>query len=121
MSDLDLDGVSNSSSIFSRDLRRDYEFYVKKQLDKINFNKIFDDLIEKQVICPNILEIMDLGYRWCCLKGYLQEIPVLKKFYENEKCQCGKCTCGNSFYDYLECITLIQYVVSKKSFSCLFI
>lgn len=112
----DDDGHSSKSSIrYVRDLRKEYEIYIRTRLETFDIEKIFDVLIKDSVVPGNFLELLECSYRYSILKGFIHESPILKKYLDGEKCGC------NGFYDYLECITIINYVISKRSFSCLFI
>lgn len=99
-----------------RDLRTDYEQYIRQRLDTYNLVEIYDTLIKEGVLPYNIGDLIDLAYRLSLIRGHHQESIVLKKYLS-----CYNNGCCNNLYDYLDCISLAYCIVTKKSFSCLYI
>lgn len=112
----DDDRPSSKCSIrYQRDLRKEYEHFIKSKMDLFDLELMFDKLIKENVINSNFLDLIECAYRFSIIKGFVHETPILKRYLENEKCGC------NNIFDYLECITIIHYIVNRRSFNCLFI
>lgn len=97
-----------------RDLCKESEIYLKDRLDQFNLEEIYDNLIKNSVVPSNFTEVLECAFRWCRLKDFQPQDIILGKYLDKENAKL------NNFFDYLDCISTIHYIVGKRSYMGLY-